>query len=76
MSFNKNLSIRRKEKDIFKLRNANIKVTPTDKESTYEIEFKGSFHSLLKGLSRRRMKKASGESICTCQMSILIRALP
>lgn len=47
MSFNKNLSIRRKEKDIFKLRNANIKVTPTDKESTYEIEFKGSFHSLL-----------------------------
>lgn len=37
MSFNKALSIRRKEKDIFKLRNASIKVTATEKESTYEI---------------------------------------
>lgn len=29
MSFNKSLSIRRKEKDIFKLRNANYKITDT-----------------------------------------------
>ncbi len=37
MSFNKALSARRKEKDIFKLKNNNVKVTPTEKDSAYEI---------------------------------------
>lgn len=37
MSVNKALSARRREKDIFKLRNANVKVVQTEKESTYEI---------------------------------------
>lgn len=75
MSFNKNLSIRRKQKDIFKLRNSNIKVTPTDKQSTYEIQFKGSLYSLSKAPSRRRMKKGSGELICTCLNSTHTKAL-
>lgn len=35
MSFNKMISIRRKEKDIYNLRNAKIKVTQLEKESAF-----------------------------------------
>ena len=38
---NKTLSIRRKEKDIFKLRSANYEVSETEQHSTYHVEFTG-----------------------------------
>ena len=37
MSFNKTLSIRRKEKDVFKLRSAEYNVTATEQNSTYNV---------------------------------------
>jgi len=40
---NKVLSLRRKEKDIFKLRSANYEVTQTEQTSTYHVYFTGSF---------------------------------
>lgn len=42
MSFNRSLSLRRKEKDIFKLSSANYKVVATEQASTYNIEFTGT----------------------------------
>lgn len=38
---NKALSLRRKEKDIFKLRSANYEVTQTEQASTYHVSFLG-----------------------------------
>lgn len=42
MSFNKAMSMRRKEKDIFKLRSAEYKVVAMEQDSTFNVEFKGS----------------------------------
>jgi hypothetical protein len=42
MSFNKTLSIRRKEKDVFKLKSADYNVVAMEQASTYTVEFKGS----------------------------------
>jgi hypothetical protein len=42
MSFNRSLSLRRKEKDIFKLSSANYKVVGTEQASTYNIDFTGT----------------------------------
>jgi len=42
MSANKALSLRRREKDIFKLRSANYEVVETEQPSTYQVSFKGT----------------------------------
>ena len=71
---NKTLSLRRKEKDIFKLRSANYQVIETEQQSTYHVEFLGT-HSLMKGPKELHMKKASGPSICIYLRNIHIRVL-
>lgn len=70
---NKALSIRRREKDIFKLRSADYQVTETDQQSTYHVEFKGNQLNMQVPRTQR-MKKASGPSIFTYLKSTLIKA--
>ena len=41
MSFSKSMAMRRKEKDIFKLRSAGYDVVETEQTSTWNVEFKG-----------------------------------
>ena len=59
MSFSKSMAIRRKEKDIFKLRSAGHKVLETEQHSTWNIEFCGT-PTLMQALRTRLTRRASG----------------
>lgn len=71
---NKALSIRRREKDIFKLRSADYQVTETDQLSTYHVEFKGTSIAI-KVPKIQLMKKASGPSTSTSPKSTPTKVL-
>ena len=72
MSANKTLSLRRREKDIFKLRSANYEVVEAEQPSTYQVTFKGTTFST-QDQSTRLTKRANGASISTCPTNTLTR---
>lgn len=72
MAFNKTLSIRRKEKDVFKLRSSNYEVEETEQASTYHVQFNGNYWTS-QGRRGHRMRRDDGASTSTCLKSTLTR---
>lgn len=75
MSGNKAAMLKRKEKDIFKLRCSKHKIEPSESDSTYQIEFCGT-PSLTQALKIPPINLESGGSTSICPTTTPTRAHP